>query len=328
MLNSKLLIFVLLAQPAVLLAKAQSNSNTVEYQPFYDLVYSEKYPPDKDKHFSEADKNTFIQVLSNKGRSNEEGIKASGETQIPAESNSGAATVNAQAADQSNIPNIAYQPTSNIPNIAYQPTNHNLTGTHIYRYAPYKLDSPPPKLARTSSPPQPVQTSRQPSSPHPVQTSRPFFYGTPFYWLFPQLRMDDVHEMWDLLKTAVYDFLDVPLIRSVIDLYYDGITPRGRIDIDAVPEKTENEGIRRFLTTLISGFLGKEECWERLNCKMGELLSDVQGKNIFFKLAGKLMPPRWSRLRSSLELVEEGSNNNAYCVAFKCRDSRITLEVN
>ena len=318
MLNSKLSIFVLLNLPAVLVAKARQ-SNTVEYQPFYDLVYSEKYPPDKDKHFSEADKNTFIKVLSNKGRPNEEGNKANGETQEPAESNSGTASVNAPSAEQINIPNIAYQP-----------TNHNLTGTHIYRYAPYKLDSPPTKLARTSSPPHPaVQTSRQPSPPlTAIQTSRPFFYGTPFYWLFPQVRMDDVHEMWDLLKTAVYDFLDVPLIRSVIDLYYDGLTPRGRIDINALPEKTENEGIRRFLTTLISGFLGKEECWERLNCKMGELLSDVQGKNIFFKLAEKLMPPRWTRLRSSLELVEEGSNNNAYCIAFKCRDSRITVEVN
>ena len=318
MLNSKLLIFVLLNLPAVLVAKAQQ-SNTVEYQPFYDLVYSEKYPPDKDKHFSEADKNTFIKVLSNKGRPIEEGGDKTSETQGLAESNSGTAAVNAPSAEQINIPNIAYQP-----------TNHNLTGTHIYRYAPYKLDSPPTKLGRTSSPPHPaVQTSRQPSPPlTAIQTSRPFFYGTPFYWLFPQVRMDDVHEMWDLLKTAVYDFLDVPLIRSVIDLYYDGLTPRGRIDINALPEKTENEGIRRFLTTLISGFLGKEECWERLNCKMGELLSDVQGKNIFFKLAEKLMPPRWTRLRSSLELVEEGSNNNAYCIAFKCRDSRITVEVN
>ena len=324
MLNLRLSIFVLLALPAVMLTAAQSS--TVAYQPFFDLVYSEIFPPDKNINFSKADKNTFIKVLSNNG-SPEEATKASGDGRTASVAATSETTVTTLPAEHSNSPTIAYQPTS----------NNNHTGTHIYRYAPYKLDTQTPKRTRTSSP-QPAQSSRTSSLqrvqaarttlPQPVQTSRPFFYGTPLYWIFPQLRMDDVHEMYDLVKTAMYDFLDVPLIRSVIDLYYDGITPRGRIDINALPEKTENEGIRRFLTTLISGVIGKEECWERLNCKMGELLSDVQGKNIFFKLAEKLMPPRWSRLRSSLELVEEGSNNNAFCVAFKCRDTRITVEVN
>ncbi|MCP3666299.1 MAG: hypothetical protein GY696_27995, partial [Gammaproteobacteria bacterium] len=193
-----------------------AQSNTVAYQPFFDLVYSEIFPPDKDINFSKADKNTFIKVLSNSG-SPEEGSK-----------DSDGRTASVAATSETSVTTVPVEQ-GNSPNIAFQPTSDNLTGTHIYRYAPYKLDTLP-QLARTSSP-QPAQSSRTSSPqrvqaarttlPHPVKTSRPFFYGTPLYWIFPELRMDDVHEMYVLVKTAMYDFLDVPLIRSVIDLYYD-----------------------------------------------------------------------------------------------------------
>ena len=69
--------------------------------------------------------------------------------------------------------------------------------------------------------------------------------------------MDDVYEVAELARAAIYDFLDVPLIRSLVDLYFDGLTPRGRIDIGSVPVRKSNEGIRRFLTTLFGGLLGK-----------------------------------------------------------------------
>ena len=59
--------------------------------------------------------------------------------------------------------------------------------------------------------------------------------------------MDELYEAGSLAFDAMYDFFDVPLIRSLVDIWYDGLTPRGRIDLNALPKKIENEGTRRYV---------------------------------------------------------------------------------
>ena len=287
--------------PVLTLPQARSQTNNLEYQPFYDLIYSGKYPPDANTKLSDYEKNTFIKTLQN-GRST---------NQIENGDIKESTLINPSESQENDIPEISV-PNDPQPDVNQQFTNvqpKKPVNLHEHQYSPYKMNTP----TAISSP---VGGGGWFSSYMPARISiMNYGFGT-----------QSIFDFFNLAKIAMYDFFDVPMIRSMVDLYFDGFTPRGRTAIDDIPQERENEGIRRFLTTAAGGLLDKEKCWERLNCKIGELLTDIQGKNIALKLIQTVVPPRWTSFRSSLELVEKGSNNNEYCTEFECRDSRLHVE--
>jgi len=136
-------------------------------------------------------------------------------------------------------------------------------------------------------------------------------------------RFQEIQDFVQNLRDAFFDFVDVPLLRAMVDLYFDGASPRGRIQQDALPtQRPKNEGIRRFLTTLTAGMFGKQQCWDKLLCKMGELIGTVRGKNIFFLIVERTVPESWPRTRSALSTAKQGATDKQYCHRYECNDQR------
>ena len=77
--------------------------------------------------------------------------------------------------------------------------------------------------------------------------------------------------------------LDVALIRACVDLAFDGLSPKKRLTPSSrsdLPKK--NEGVRSMLTYILAGIVGKQECFKRALCEMGNIFSEVKGKALAF----------------------------------------------
>ena len=81
-----------------------------------------------------------------------------------------------------------------------------------------------------------------------------------------------------------FSVFDVALIRALVDLAFDGLSPTQRRPpqsrTDLMPKK--NEGLRSFVTFTVGGILGKQDCMNRALCHFGNLFTDIKGKALGF----------------------------------------------
>ena len=78
--------------------------------------------------------------------------------------------------------------------------------------------------------------------------------------------------------------MDVALIRACVDLAFDGLSPQARLTplsrSGNLPK--ENAGLRNMVTYLLAGMVGKQECFNRALCQVGDLITDIKGKSLAF----------------------------------------------
>jgi len=128
------------------------------------------------------------------------------------------------------------------------------------------------------------------------------------------------------LKMALYDFADVTLIRSVVDLGFDGFSPQERIKgrSDTPPEKG-NTALRNMLTYVLAGLMGKEDCKHRLLCELGNLIKPVRGKAVLFIMFDTVIPRSWTEFRTSVKVFENGTLGKSSCSIYKCDHEKHTV---
>ena len=87
-----------------------------------------------------------------------------------------------------------------------------------------------------------------------------------------------------LYKTLLLLVFDVALIKACVDLAFDGFSsqrrskPQSRTDV----KEKRDEGLRTFLTQIVAGVLGKQNCLNRSICEIGNLFTVVKGKSLGF----------------------------------------------
>jgi len=124
---------------------------------------------------------------------------------------------------------------------------------------------------------------------------------------------------------AAYDFVDVAMLRSLLDLYMNKRkkTPLARSDLihpGSTQVSPKEEKVRNNLTILLAGVMGKQQCWEKTFCQLGELAKSLSGSSVFFMVMKSSIPSSWARTRSIIDMIKEGTLRD--CKKFKCDTKR------
>jgi len=124
---------------------------------------------------------------------------------------------------------------------------------------------------------------------------------------------------------AAYDFVDVAMLRSLLDLYMNKRkkTPLARSDLihpGSTQVSPKEEKVRNNLTILLAGVMGKQQCWEKTFCQLGELAKSLSGSSVFFMVMKSSVPRSWARTRSIIDMIKEGTLRD--CKKFKCDTKR------
>jgi len=125
---------------------------------------------------------------------------------------------------------------------------------------------------------------------------------------------------------ALYDFVDVAMVRSLVDLYMNkrnapAIARSQLILKGEAKVNPREEKVRDGLTSLLGGIMGKQQCWQKIFCGLGELGKSVSGSSVAFLVLKSSVPSTWIRTRETIDLVKEGTYGEC-TKKFKCDSKR------
>lgn len=125
---------------------------------------------------------------------------------------------------------------------------------------------------------------------------------------------------------AFYDFVDVAMVRSLVDLYMNkrnkpAIARSELIFKGEAKVNPREEKVRDGLTSILGGIMGKQQCWEKMFCGIGEMGKSISGTSVAFLILKSSVPSTWTKTRQTIDLIKQGTRGDCQ-KKFKCDSKR------